>query len=61
MQQAVRAEGLVTESVYSVVFRTNTEGARFEVMNIVGERKTPAEIARDLIAAAEAIKTDRGS
>lgn len=55
MQQAVRVGEVVAESVYSVVFRTNAEGARFEVMNIVGERKTPAEIARDLIAAAGVI------
>lgn len=52
MRQPVQAEGAAAERVYSVVFRTTERGARFEVLNIAGERKTPAEIARDLVAAA---------
>jgi hypothetical protein len=52
MQAAGRAQVARTEAVYSVVFRTNGEGASFQVMNIVGEPKTTAEIARDLHAAA---------
>jgi hypothetical protein len=46
---------LSAERVYSVVFRTNASGARFEVMNIIGERKLPEEIARDLLAAADRV------
>jgi hypothetical protein len=56
MQQRIAPEVVSAERVYSVVFRTNAEGARFEVMNIVGERKTPSEIARDLIAAAKEVE-----
>lgn len=51
MQRTVVAEGAASERVYSVVFRTNAKGGRFEVLSIVGERKTPDEIIRDLRAA----------
>jgi hypothetical protein len=44
------------ERIYSVVFRSTEVGCSFEVLNIAGERKTSAEVARDLLAAAKELE-----
>jgi len=58
MQQGVAVQSVQTESVYSVVFKTTVEGVRYEILNIAGERKPPAEIARDLQVLAKKIWLD---